>query len=202
MSHVRSIAARRRPLTASCSPDRSMSCSTSSPRLPQIQGRSGRVRSRSPLDAPRVPMSRRLRDFVPVTRRAAGPGLGLPRATPDDIAARPNQEINAALVDPTIKTRFVDLGIATMPGSPCGFAKLIAEETGKMKQGHQDRRHQAGVMQKAPIHERTPALRRVGDERGELLRPAERRRLGHPAGREVRLRAARLQPRAGRTSPP
>ncbi len=40
-------------------------------------------------------------------------------------------EINAALADPKIKTRFAELGATVIPGSPADFGKLIADETEK-----------------------------------------------------------------------
>jgi len=42
-----------------------------------------------------------------------------------------NQEINAALTDPKIKSRIAELGASTLPGSPADFGKLIADETEK-----------------------------------------------------------------------
>ena len=76
-------------------------------------------------------MSPVVADFVPGYEATGWTGLGLPKAAPDEIGARLNQEINAALADPAIKGRFADLGIAAMPGSPADFGKLIAEETEK-----------------------------------------------------------------------
>jgi Tripartite tricarboxylate transporter family receptor len=42
-----------------------------------------------------------------------------------------NSEINAALADPKIKTRFADLGATVFSGSPADFGKLISDETEK-----------------------------------------------------------------------
>ena len=44
---------------------------------------------------------------------------------------RLNREINAALADPTMKAKLVDLGGTELPGSPAEFAQLIVEETEK-----------------------------------------------------------------------
>ena len=54
-----------------------------------------------------------------------------------DIDGRPfsvakiNNEINAALADPTMKVRLADLGGIPIAGSPGDFGKLIADETEK-----------------------------------------------------------------------
>ena len=42
-----------------------------------------------------------------------------------------NKEINAALVDPNMKTRLTDLGAAVFAGSPADFGKFIVDETEK-----------------------------------------------------------------------
>ena len=48
-----------------------------------------------------------------------------------EIVDKLNSEINAALADSKIKTRFADLGAAVLPGTPADFGKLIANETEK-----------------------------------------------------------------------
>src|SRR5262245_59357159 len=58
-------------------------------------------------------------------------GIVVPRATPVKIIEKLNQEINAALADPTMKTRLTDLGCAVFAGSPADFGKFIADETEK-----------------------------------------------------------------------
>ena len=50
---------------------------------------------------------------------------------PVKIIEKLNQEINAALADPTKKTRLTDLGCAVFAGSPADFGKFIADETEK-----------------------------------------------------------------------
>jgi len=70
-------------------------------------------------------------DFVPGYEASALPGIGAPRTTPIEIIDTLNQEVNAVLADPRIKTRFADLGVAAVDGSPADFAKLIADETEK-----------------------------------------------------------------------
>jgi hypothetical protein len=42
-----------------------------------------------------------------------------------------NREINAGLVDPTLKARLAEMGAWTLPGSPADCGNLIAEEIEK-----------------------------------------------------------------------
>ena len=58
-------------------------------------------------------------------------GVGVPKNTPIEIVDKLNQEINAALADPKMKSRLTDLGSTVLPGSPADFGKLIADETAK-----------------------------------------------------------------------
>ena len=53
------------------------------------------------------------------------------RGTPKEIVERLNITINAALADPAMKQRFVDLGCAVFAGAPADFAKFIINETDK-----------------------------------------------------------------------
>ena len=70
-------------------------------------------------------------DFVPGYEATSWFGMGIPKNTPAEIIEKLNKEINAALVDPKIKARLVDLGGTVLPGSPADFGKLIADETEK-----------------------------------------------------------------------
>jgi tripartite-type tricarboxylate transporter receptor subunit TctC len=70
-------------------------------------------------------------DFVSGYEASAELGLGAPRNTPAEIIHTLNKEINAALADPNMKARLVDLGGTVLAGSPADFGKLIAEETEK-----------------------------------------------------------------------
>ena len=49
----------------------------------------------------------------------------------EEIVEKLNQEINAGLADPKIKTRLADLGGPPFAGSPTDFRRLIADETEK-----------------------------------------------------------------------
>jgi tripartite-type tricarboxylate transporter receptor subunit TctC len=70
-------------------------------------------------------------DFVPGYEASSVFGLGAPKNTPVEIVAKLNRAINAALDDPKLKTRLVDLGGTLLAGSPGDFAKLIASDTEK-----------------------------------------------------------------------
>jgi len=70
-------------------------------------------------------------DFVPGYEASAWYGIAAPRGTPTEIVGKLNGAINAMLADPTIKTRFTDLGASLLPGSSADFGKLIADETDK-----------------------------------------------------------------------
>jgi tripartite-type tricarboxylate transporter receptor subunit TctC len=70
-------------------------------------------------------------EFLPGYEARGWYGIVVPKATPVNIIEKLNQEINAALADPTMKTRLTDLGCAVFAGSPADFGKFIAEETEK-----------------------------------------------------------------------
>jgi tripartite-type tricarboxylate transporter receptor subunit TctC len=72
-----------------------------------------------------------MRDFVPGYETSAWLGLGAPKNTPAEIIEKLNNEINAALADPKMKTRFADFGGIPLAGTPADFGKLIADETEK-----------------------------------------------------------------------
>ena len=70
-------------------------------------------------------------EFVPGYQSGGFFGIGAPNGTPSEVVDRLNKEINAALADPAIKARFVQVGVSTLTGSPADFGKLIAQETEK-----------------------------------------------------------------------
>jgi tripartite-type tricarboxylate transporter receptor subunit TctC len=70
-------------------------------------------------------------EFVPGYEATSLFGVGAPKDTPVGIVDRLNIEINAALEDPKLKMRLVELGGTLLPGSPADFGKLIAEDTEK-----------------------------------------------------------------------
>jgi tripartite-type tricarboxylate transporter receptor subunit TctC len=70
-------------------------------------------------------------EFVPGYEASLRNGLGAPKATPADIIARLNAEVNAGLADPKIKARFAELGSETVPLTTAEYGKIIVEETEK-----------------------------------------------------------------------
>jgi len=70
-------------------------------------------------------------EFVPGYEASLRNGLGAPRATPADIIARLNTEVNAGLNDPAIKARFAELGSVAVPLTVAEYGKVIVEETEK-----------------------------------------------------------------------
>jgi len=70
-------------------------------------------------------------DFVSGYEASSLFGLGAPKQTPAPIIDTLNREINAALDDPKLKTRLIDLGGTLLMGSPADFGKLIADDTEK-----------------------------------------------------------------------
>ena len=59
-------------------------------------------------------------------------GVGAPKNTPTEIIEKLNKEINAALADPKIRSRFADLSGSVMTGSPADFGKYLEQEIEKL----------------------------------------------------------------------
>ena len=70
-------------------------------------------------------------EFVPGFETSYWIGLGAPKNTPVEIIGKLNREINTALTDPDMKSRFADLGGSVVGGSTDDFAKLVSDETDK-----------------------------------------------------------------------
>jgi tripartite-type tricarboxylate transporter receptor subunit TctC len=73
----------------------------------------------------------RLGDFVPGYEASQWYGMAAPKNTPVEIIDRLNREINAALTDPAMRTKFTEIGGEPLAGSPSEFGRFIAEETDK-----------------------------------------------------------------------
>jgi len=70
-------------------------------------------------------------DFLPGYEASAWYGIAAPKNTPAEIIGKLNKDVNAALADPAVKSRFTELGAILLPGSPADFGKLMADETEK-----------------------------------------------------------------------
>jgi len=70
-------------------------------------------------------------EFVPGYEASGWYGIGAPKGTPVEIVERLNREVNAALADAGMKSRFADLGCTVLPGSPADFGKRLAADTEK-----------------------------------------------------------------------
>jgi|SRR5215470_16038766 len=75
-----------------------------------------------------------LGEFVPGYEATAWQGLVAPKSAPLEIVDKLNSEINAALSDPKMMARILDLGGTVLPGSPADFRKLLVDETEKWGQ--------------------------------------------------------------------
>jgi tripartite-type tricarboxylate transporter receptor subunit TctC len=96
--------------------------------------RAGRLRALAVTTSTRsatLPDIPTIAEFVPGYEASGWQGIGAPKDTPADIVNRLNEEINAGLTDPKVKTRLADLGGAPLVQSPAKFGKLLADETEK-----------------------------------------------------------------------
>jgi tripartite-type tricarboxylate transporter receptor subunit TctC len=70
-------------------------------------------------------------DFLPGYDASILLGVGAPNNTPPNIVATLNKEINAALVDPSMKSRIASFGYTAFTSSPAEYGKPIAEDIEK-----------------------------------------------------------------------
>jgi tripartite-type tricarboxylate transporter receptor subunit TctC len=96
--------------------------------------RAGRLRALAVTTATRsavLPNTPTIGEFVPGYQSSTWWGVVVPKGVPEQVIARLNAEINAALADPKIATRLNDLGAVAEPISPITFGTLLADETEK-----------------------------------------------------------------------
>jgi len=96
--------------------------------------RAGRLRAlavTTAMPSPALPDVPTVAATVPGYEASAWFGLGAPRATPAEVIAKLNKEINASLADPKLSARLAELGGAPMPLSQQAFDAFIAAETEK-----------------------------------------------------------------------
>jgi len=77
---------------------------------------------------PNVPA---MKEAIPDYEASAFFGICTPAATPRDIVAKLNSEINAGLADARIKARLNELGGTVIAAPPGDFGRLIADDTAK-----------------------------------------------------------------------
>jgi tripartite-type tricarboxylate transporter receptor subunit TctC len=70
-------------------------------------------------------------EFVPGYVADVWHGVGAPKNTPADVIDRLNKEIGAALADPAMKAKFVNLGAEPMPMAPGEFGQFVVAEIDK-----------------------------------------------------------------------
>jgi tripartite-type tricarboxylate transporter receptor subunit TctC len=70
-------------------------------------------------------------DFVQGYDASGWEAIGAPKDTPAEIISILNKEVNAALSDPTFKSRLADLGVEPFASSPAEFGKFITGYTEK-----------------------------------------------------------------------
>jgi tripartite-type tricarboxylate transporter receptor subunit TctC len=96
--------------------------------------RTGKLRALAVTTASRaevLPELPTVADFVAGYEASQWYGIGAPKNTPAETVNTLNREINAALTDPRMKSRFAELGGEALAGSPAEFGQLIANETEK-----------------------------------------------------------------------
>ncbi len=70
-------------------------------------------------------------ETVPGYEAGTWGGAGVPMATPPEIIARLNRELNAGLANPTIRARLIEVGTVPMVFSPAEFGAFVAAESKK-----------------------------------------------------------------------
>jgi tripartite-type tricarboxylate transporter receptor subunit TctC len=80
---------------------------------------------------PALPDVPTVNDTVPGYEVDGWIGIGAPKGTPGDIVETLNTHIGAALADPAIKSKLVDLGFVPTPMPAAAWGKFVADETGK-----------------------------------------------------------------------
>ena len=103
--------------------------------LPQIKA--GKLRALGVTTTERLPFLPdvpTVDSFLKGYEAAGWIGVGAPKGTPSEIIAVLNKQLNASLLDPTIKKRITDLGaVVEPPNTPAEFSKFIAENIEKWR---------------------------------------------------------------------
>jgi tripartite-type tricarboxylate transporter receptor subunit TctC len=72
-------------------------------------------------------------DAVPGYEASVWAGVGVPRSTPSEIIERLNREINAGLMNPTIKARLAEVATTPKIFTPAEFGAHVAAEIEKWR---------------------------------------------------------------------
>jgi tripartite-type tricarboxylate transporter receptor subunit TctC len=81
--------------------------------------------------SPALPDLPTVADFLPGFEASAWAAVAVPKATPRDIVAKLNAEINRGLADPKILARLADFGATAFVITPADLDKLVIEQTEK-----------------------------------------------------------------------
>jgi tripartite-type tricarboxylate transporter receptor subunit TctC len=96
--------------------------------------REGRLRAlavTSMTRSPALPDVDTVADVIPDFEAIAWFGVGAPKATPAEVIAKLNEQINASLSEPKLAARFAELGATPMLLSPADADAFVAAETEK-----------------------------------------------------------------------
>jgi tripartite-type tricarboxylate transporter receptor subunit TctC len=78
--------------------------------------------------APQIPA---IAEFVPGYAASGWYGICAPTGTPEDVVEKLNVAITACVIDPSLKSRLLNLGVEPMPMSVADFRKFVAAEIAK-----------------------------------------------------------------------
>jgi tripartite-type tricarboxylate transporter receptor subunit TctC len=96
--------------------------------------RAGRLRAlgvSTPTSLELLPGVPPIAEFLPGFETSAFAGIGAPAGASREIVGKLNTAVNAALADPKLKARILDLGGVPMPMTPAEFGLFLAAETEK-----------------------------------------------------------------------
>jgi tripartite-type tricarboxylate transporter receptor subunit TctC len=79
----------------------------------------------------RLPDIPALDEFIPGYEASGWLGIAAPKRTPEEIVGKLNNDINAVIGDPTVKSKLLSLDIEPQAMTPKEFGKLISDETDK-----------------------------------------------------------------------
>ena len=96
----------------------------------------GKVRALGVTNATRIvqlPDVPAIGEYVPGYVATGWQAICAPKNTPPQIIATLNKEVNAALADPSFKTRLTTLGVEPFANSPAEFGRFVVEYTDKWR---------------------------------------------------------------------